>query len=990
MITTKKIRIKLTTRSTAILAAALLLCGCVHDDPIPPSTGVRDCGHEVEIPIEVRLSDASTLTTRALSQLNESTITGIRVLVFAVDGANETFAYQTTASDVTLTGASVRFGVRLRKSTAGEEYRLVLIANSPMSVNIAAGTGKADALAALTFTPPTEWTSGTNYLPMWGEMSTTAAVSATMNVSAFGTASLIRSLARVNVINTDPKFSLSMVKVYNSLGRARVVPLAANFVDGKAIAPSIPASAPIVGSFAAAINGGVVERAIYTAEHQAAAALGDSDAQYIIIGGKYDPSDQFRYYRIDLATDKVPLPVLRNHTYNISIVNLGGASGYVNEDDARTNTPVNGVGATVTAWDDGLDEEVTSDGIYTLAVTTSLVDVHYQAGDVEVEFSTDWTGAVTVVSESDWLTVSGNTSPLTATFTENAGDIPRTGKIAVTAGRLTKKINITQSISPAIVVDNPPDGLLPYVGAFWRASQTGERLINIPWVEGAEGPWSVNVAYYGDNWGSDQIVFSTDPTIDTGVTYDATTESPADMNDADSDARYNITGGTTSASGTLTAAAGNYIRFRMGITDAYTPTAAAPARYAVVLLTYNDGQRRQKIYIRQGEGDDYVMRPTDPMTGSVTSDTRPYARRWSPYNLTDPQHGEGGAAVANHTAIGVNGGAFTDYPSQCGYIFQWAVSAVSNLRAYHPTNPGAGTSIANYPVYATGATRWPTQAFRSESCPEGYARPSDGNIRANWTGDVSTSEYRQSLFFAPVSGDGVTQTAYYAVGCYADGFYDRRCISNINTVSDGGEMACYGYLHYNPASYASLFTPSAYQRGDDSRMYGVGRIYWTSSSQDRGVLRVDCKFINLRSYRGFSIRCVKGDDPILSTGAVVARHDALSTGHPDSGGSATMTWAVATAVGTGCDAYWEGSQTDAATGAGRWRVPTQVEMSEISTSMYAIDSDRYAMLSSFASSSYYYWSTSEVSAANAYRVLISSGAKASVAKTSSQHVRCVR
>ena len=388
--------------------------------------------------------------------------------------------------------------------------------------------------------------------------------------------------------------------------------------------------------------------------------------------------------------------------------------------------------------------------------------------------------------------------------------------------------------------DPPPFGFIPYVGAFWKAGQTGERLIRIPRAPSgdADGTWSA-VVIEGEDW----IMLDKDWTSDTGIygMYPETYESNLsfDLDNAVPNTASTVVTGTLRPS----TAAGyqtndEFIYFRIGLRNIHIPTPLKPARYGVVLLTYNNNYLRQRLFIRQGEEADFLMRPGDPdgLNASVP-DNRSFARKFSPYNLT--------ATILNAsvdvtgTSPSVNPGISTGYPSQAGAMFQWAGKGVSQRFAYdaHRLSP-------LYWYYDTDDRVWSLIAAGYEACPPGYRRPNDGPEDIfNPSGIVSNSEMRQSLFLDPMPSDA-SSTTNSLYGYYADGFFDRHEILNGEGSSYGDDcsvrvgypdIAHIGRLFYNPDNKASLFFPSSgYRRADYSGLQGMGMesAYWTGTVTD--------------------------------------------------------------------------------------------------------------------------------------------------------------
>ena len=415
-----------------------------------------------------------------------------------------------------------------------------------------------------------------------------------------------------------------------------------------------------------------------------------------------------------------------------------------------------------------------------------------------------------------------------------------------------------------------PSGFNTYVGAFWKKDQTGERIIRIE-VAGAAnfGPWSAFVHETDDNWTTNNILLTTTLSADPGITYNASTENPADMNI--NDATYQVTSGTQAVSGTISSAPNdNIVYFRIGLNSTYTPTSANPARYATIVLTYGNPVKVQKIYLRQGEDPDYLIHPSDVTTNAA------YVKRFSPYNLT----AAGMSDAVKYADVATNGGVFANFPTQVGAHFKFMGPAGQERRAWHPTRMDIG--IADFP-YTYGSGAW---SASYEICPLGYEgknyrRPTTATMSA-----TTISEFANSLMTNPA----IPLASNSAWGYYADGYFDRRAIQTPNGVAtepktgvnkDSHEAAYIGRLFYNDITgsareKASIFFPAVGYRGVSSSTIvdlayaGSYCNYWasTTSSTPLWVLYmttgrlgfgVDIDFIydyETERTLGFSIRCV--------------------------------------------------------------------------------------------------------------------------------------
>lgn len=420
----------------------------------------------------------------------------------------------------------------------------------------------------------------------------------------------------------------------------------------------------------------------------------------------------------------------------------------------------------------------------------------------------------------------------------------------------------------AFLVNSPTDlWSTPYVGAFYRDEQMGERVISgylwsywYRWI--AEVP-----AEY-----KDFIVISSTPSFDPNIG----TDTPG--NPEDYPVVPNYQKGET---GDYAQGRGR-IYFRIGL-KSQNPDKGTP-RYGIVKFTYymEDVPYETNLYVRQGEAADYVMR--SGATAGVE-----FGGKFSPYNLTVAEFLNNPSTPAEWYQIDFDHLAdemdFVEYPTQAGAHFQWGVPveyADLGRRAYHPTNVNTSRSSweltewpirrIDTPVYWAPATGVKLGDYY-EICPPGYYRPTDGPLdrlvmNSYNDSEVQQSEWRMSLFRAPMRGDGNSATIDKPVdplekpekydpqllseikyGFYADGFFDRRpiqeremidgmkrekgAVSKYKGVSlDNTKAAFNGVLFFNAANNASVFFPAAGRRWhmDGSLEYASETGYYWSSS----------------------------------------------------------------------------------------------------------------------------------------------------------------
>jgi hypothetical protein len=425
--------------------------------------------------------------------------------------------------------------------------------------------------------------------------------------------------------------------------------------------------------------------------------------------------------------------------------------------------------------------------------------------------------------------------------TDNGSLSPRQTTLYSGASTLNVVTTVTQWGNPGTITVNEgagtqPTGTNTYVGAFWKANQTGERVIRIDaGISNANyGDWKATVMWLDSRWGSDDgVVLSIDKLPGTpGADPNIYTSNPDDAE------KYQVEGSNNTVTGKVSNSS-RYIVFRIGLKSQYVPTQAHPARYAVVLLSYNNNTKHQKIFLRQGEKADYVMTNSDPVsTGGLSSRTQ--CVKFVPYNLTADLL-ETRVDISGTTPP-VNPGKFTDYPTQAGAFFQWVNTSTSKGGIRWAFSPHTSVQHTWAGLSAPSAsTCWNTLAANHETSPSGYRRVNDGSISSLETAsNIANSELRQSLFSRPRAdwtyGSDVNNSTW---GYYADGFFDRRLITDNATVSSGSRnIAHIGRLFFNPVAEsdhynASLFFPAAgFLSGNASGMLaqeGIEGMYWTST-----------------------------------------------------------------------------------------------------------------------------------------------------------------
>lgn len=428
----------------------------------------------------------------------------------------------------------------------------------------------------------------------------------------------------------------------------------------------------------------------------------------------------------------------------------------------------------------------------------------------------------------------------------------------------------------------------PYVGAFWRYNQTGERVIKMTLTGGGstELTWEAVVAV-----GSDWIL------LQKGASPDPNIYGPEGGKSLPGDAEnFQLTNGKDYINGD-----GTELIFRIGLKDKLPNI--DDHRYGLIIVnTYLNGvaKNHYRIFVRQGDAPDYLFRNSDGGYNNW-SGTRDKAIQLSAYNLTDPKLGKGTSGnFTSHNVMQLDyynnsdptfhRNEFTEFPSQAGYFYVWNVApgqTIKNpsLKALNPSLPSSENYMrAFHPIFCTGMTstlfslelREPnipgddkfyrdvtTLEYTPEGdpCPYGYRYPSVGEKitsggKVFTETSVSYSETMQSLAFNPTITDQSTMSDYTLWGYYADGFFDRLTInttslslnrgltpiSKDNLVakgqsedmltrinnSSGNDIGYAGMLIFNPYNYSSIFFPATGRIATNH--VGPGSIFFTWAS----------------------------------------------------------------------------------------------------------------------------------------------------------------
>lgn len=436
------------------------------------------------------------------------------------------------------------------------------------------------------------------------------------------------------------------------------------------------------------------------------------------------------------------------------------------------------------------------------------------------------------------------------------------------------KVNITQEgirNNFDVASDDNPYGGTSYIGAFYRNTETGERIIQnrfgAGWWEASVPNETISGSGNQRNW----IILSSTPSLDpqVGTSNPGKAENyPVIPNKYKGEDGYKVTGK-------------NRLYFRIGLRSQNTATSP---RYGYVKLRYIHGQldssqpvpvendtevkilgggteqiKIVKIYVRQGEVPDVLLTTTSPVTGGPSTRPAESIVKFSPYNVT-VQHMLDNINSTNNFVVADNRDAthrpvHVKYPTQAGAIFLWGAPPASTYYkyAYYPRSlvdnefenidpissvwPDRFFSYTSNPYWvAPSGSSEPSYKDLIEVCPDGYRRPNNGAVSAlarnNTLAEVVKSEFMGSLFSEipigdghayipgdwpsdPNNPDGIVRYTPKSIsnvrsGLYADVFFDRYPIQS-NQRSDAG-IAVGVCLNDTRAAYTGTlcFNPVTY------------------------------------------------------------------------------------------------------------------------------------------------------------------------------------
>lgn len=380
-----------------IVVMGLLSC----TDEFTPKTGGGS--GKALVKLEVRVPGGTVRTSRALQSQHEDEVSGIIVLAFEKGSDSE---WNTRLKHVGKsigapqgTGSTKQFTVEIQSG----EWDLWVLANAEEAVSkmediigidiyskdfLELGFDKSIMQAVLTQDLRGKWnvdpndTNSSYRIPMWGMLNGVQIAASSTNI--IRTANLYRMLVKIDIevqrtadIGYPDKypgvsmeqFELTYVSLHNYNRTGQLIPgvttADGNWTNpngGGALRTSLPQNPNTVNGWESddrlewsnptdfTTPGTALNGVIYTVE--ADAGTSSDNRPCIIVGGKYNGSNEISYYRADfLDANHTAIDLLRNHRYRLLIRKIGG-KGFDSVEEAYKAGPTQ-LETEVIQWNDG-------------------------------------------------------------------------------------------------------------------------------------------------------------------------------------------------------------------------------------------------------------------------------------------------------------------------------------------------------------------------------------------------------------------------------------------------------------------------------------------------------------------------------------------------------------------------------------------------------------------------------------------------------------
>lgn len=329
-------------------------------------------GEGVTLGIKMHVPAAGFIT----KAVDETLISSVHILVFEYTGTEYQYAYLVPGYALTNVAPS-EYEFYARISSTDEAVKLYLVANFPMdATSLLPGSSETEIKQALTGAFTAAGLDGG--LPMSGEIDLPDGVSET---PAPLTASMVRSVARVDVLNSEANFTLTSVQLYRVNNQYQVIPN--TIVNNIVTTASVPSTATqTVNTVRIPVTAGISVQQLYLPESALPLPGNRQEATVVVIGGIYgtDPDAAPTFYRVDFVPEGNEAlfgQVLRNHLYQIDIQEIR-APGWTNPDEAAESESTQ-ITAEIVVWNEETVYMVYDEVRY-LGVSTRIIQLASSIG----------------------------------------------------------------------------------------------------------------------------------------------------------------------------------------------------------------------------------------------------------------------------------------------------------------------------------------------------------------------------------------------------------------------------------------------------------------------------------------------------------------------------------------------------------------------------------------------------------------------------------
>ncbi len=285
----------------------------------------------------------------------ESQITEIQTLIFIDNGDGYKYSYSVPATSLNAVDSlTTSFDITLY--TVTNPVKIYIIANSDNAIsNNTPLVGETEAQVKQKIIQSFSSTGISANFPMWCEYLLPSGISSSLNNNIVQL-KILRAIARVDisVADVESSFSMTSIQAFRVNSQLQITPNA--YSNPLLVSePSIPStSTTTINTNPIIIANNTSESQLYLPESAAPSVANQtSDATCVVVGGRYNNSDDITYYRLDFAPDIAGYPlgqILRNHHYTFNVIDIT-AAGWPTPEEAARNRSTN-IQAAIQDWED--------------------------------------------------------------------------------------------------------------------------------------------------------------------------------------------------------------------------------------------------------------------------------------------------------------------------------------------------------------------------------------------------------------------------------------------------------------------------------------------------------------------------------------------------------------------------------------------------------------------------------------------------------------